>query len=154
MPQIEREKLAVYILKNCLFDINSNNLNFRSIKCKTAKSRSAALELLKELTYNNSRTISNLMVSGFNQLSLICPNFTQGNSSSNSNKKSSVGFVGIRNPGCVCYMNAMLQQFYCIPAFRYTILMGQDRQEPDYVKIKDNYSIDDNVFHQLQRMFA
>ena len=154
MPQIEREKLAVYILKNCLFDINSNNLNFRSIKCKTAKSRSAALELLKELTYNNSRTIINLMVSGFNQLSLICPNFTQGNSSSNSNKKSSVGFVGIRNPGCVCYMNAMLQQFYCIPAFRYTILMGQDRQEPDYVKIKDNYSIDDNVFHQLQRMFA
>ena len=154
MTQLEREKLAEYILKNCLFDISPGKLNFKSIKCKSQKSRSAALELLKELTNDNTKTIIRLMASGFDALSTYCPSFGQGNSTSSINKKSSFGYVGIRNPGCVCYMNAMLQQFYCTPAFRYTILLGNDKKEPEIATIKEGYQIDDNVFHQLQRMFA
>lgn len=37
-------------------------------------------------------------------------------------RKSATGYVGIKNLGCICYMNAMLQQFFMIPQFRYGIL--------------------------------
>ena len=36
------------------------------------------------------------------------------------------GFVGLRNLGSICYMNSMLQQFFAIPAFRYSVLAIQD----------------------------
>ena len=35
-------------------------------------------------------------------------------------------FVGLRNLGCICYMNAMNQQFFNIPAFRYHLLSVDD----------------------------
>jgi len=68
-------------------------------------------------------------------------------------KRSTLGYAGIYNLQCICYMNAMLQQFYMTPAFRYGILAADDYNKPDYVE-KDGRQIDDNVFHQLQRMFA
>lgn len=36
--------------------------------------------------------------------------------------KSETGFVGIRNPGCLCYMISSLQQLYMIPQLRKQIL--------------------------------
>ena len=51
-------------------------------------------------------------------------------------------------------MNAMLQQFFMTPSFRYGILMADDKKEPNWAK-KDNKIIwDDNVLHQLQQMFG
>lgn len=40
--------------------------------------------------------------------------------------KNYLGYVGIRNLGCICYMNAMMQQFYMTPEFRYAILRAND----------------------------
>lgn len=40
--------------------------------------------------------------------------------------RSPNGYVGIKNLGCICYMNAMLQQFYMTPPFRYGIMMADD----------------------------
>jgi ubiquitin carboxyl-terminal hydrolase 34 len=51
-------------------------------------------------------------------------------------------------------MNAMLQQFYCIPTFRYGILMADDYQTEKAFTTRDKLTIDDNVFHQLQKLFA
>lgn len=38
-------------------------------------------------------------------------------------------FVGLYNLGCICYMNAILQQFYMTPEFRYALL-GIENQNP------------------------
>ena len=57
--------------------------------------------------------------------------------------------VGLRNPHCICYMNSILQQFYMIPTFRYAILQNSDNKKEDYVN-----GIDDNNYHQLQKLFA
>ena len=59
-------------------------------------------------------------------------------------------FVGIYNLGCICYMNAMLQQFYFVPQFRYSLLAVDDKKPPN---IGPN-EIDDNLIHQLQKMFG
>ena len=67
-------------------------------------------------------------------------------------KKSSFNYVGIKNLGCICYMNSMIQQFFNIPSFRYCLLQINDNIEPNYLDQKMN--VDDNVLHQLQKMFA
>ena len=50
-------------------------------------------------------------------------------------------------------MNAMLQQFFMIPAFRYNLLSVDDGQSEDLMEYK-GHKIDDNVLHQLQKIMA
>ena len=57
-------------------------------------------------------------------------------------------FVGLRNLGCICYMNAIMQQFFHIPAFRYQLLSVDDGLPQDIQEYKGK-KIDDNVLHQL-----
>ena len=62
--------------------------------------------------------------------------------------------VGLKNIGCICYMNSIMQQIYMIPTFRYAI-MGCDDHEPpkpaEYGRISTD---DDNLLHQLQKMYT
>ncbi len=67
-------------------------------------------------------------------------------------KRSNLNYVGIKNLGCICYMNSMLQQFFCIPSFRYSLLQVNDNKTPQYLEGK--LDVDDNVLHQLQKMFT
>jgi ubiquitin carboxyl-terminal hydrolase 34 len=62
------------------------------------------------------------------------------------------GYIGLRNPSCVCYMNSMLQQFFNIPTFRYGITQAIDGMAPNFTD--QNKEIDDNLLHQLQKMFV
>ena len=57
-------------------------------------------------------------------------------------------YVGIRNLGCICYMNSMLQQFFMVPCFRYNMLCVDDNEPPKMVKYKGE-EYDDNTLHQL-----
>jgi len=45
------------------------------------------------------------------------------------NEKSSTGYVGIKNLGCICYMNSLLQQLFMIKTFRNGILNTQDPEK-------------------------
>lgn len=62
-------------------------------------------------------------------------------------------FVGLRNLGCICYMNATLQQLFNIPALRYNLLCVEDGRAEDLQEYKGE-KIDDNVLHQLQKLLA
>ena len=57
-------------------------------------------------------------------------------------------YVGLRNLGCICYMNSMMQQFFMIPAFRYNLLCVNDGKPEDFKEYKGE-SIDDSMMHQL-----
>jgi ubiquitin carboxyl-terminal hydrolase 9/24 len=46
----------------------------------------------------------------------------------NDNQRGPYGYAGLKNLGCICYMNAMNQQLYNTETFRYMILMANDNQ--------------------------
>ncbi len=56
-------------------------------------------------------------------------------------------FVGLENLGCICYMNATIQQLFMIPAFRKAVLTLPPPAHGEG-------SLVDNVVFQLQRLFA
>ena len=62
-------------------------------------------------------------------------------------------YVGLRNLGCICYMNSMMQQFFMIPALRYNLLCVEDGKAEELVEYRGKV-VDDNMFHQMQRLFA
>jgi ubiquitin carboxyl-terminal hydrolase 34 len=90
-----------------------------------------------------------------------------GNSDSDDNEKNeksplpyqyfgskSCGYVGLKNLGCICYMNSIMQQMYNVPTFRYAIMSADDKESPN-PSSSFHYSIDDdNLLHQLQNMFT
>ena len=60
------------------------------------------------------------------------------------------GYVGIKNLSNICYFITVIQQLFMIPQFRF-LLMSIDDQKP---KNKTEVLEDDNMLHQLQRMFT
>ena len=61
-------------------------------------------------------------------------------------EKSSAGFVGLRNLGCTCYMNSVMQQFYMIPTFRAEIL--------SIINPNKDEKQDESVLYQTQWLFS
>ncbi len=61
------------------------------------------------------------------------------------------GYVGLKNLGCICYMNAMLQQFFMVPTLRFSLMQVKDNILSNY---ENQERIDDNVLHQVQEMFS
>ena len=121
-------------------------------KCKTEASRKWAYKLLWTLCNNSLKLLNELIVK---QMMPLCsqiklhPGWLYTPSGDTRKGK----YSGIRNLGCICYMNSMLQQLYHVPAFRYQLLQVDDGAEPDWQEYKGK-TIDDNVLHQLQRLFG
>ena len=59
-------------------------------------------------------------------------------------------YVGIRNLGSFCYLNSIIQFLYMIPQFKYSIMSVNDNKD----SIKSEFLEDDNLLHQLQRLFT
>ena len=62
-------------------------------------------------------------------------------------EKSSTGYVGLKNLGCICYMISLIQQLFMVPGFRSDILAVDD---PNH----DGQEPDENMFYQLQAIFT
>jgi ubiquitin carboxyl-terminal hydrolase 9/24 len=62
--------------------------------------------------------------------------------------KQASGYVGLKNFGCTCYMNSLLQQLFMTPALKREFLAVTF--PADY----DQEQLDDNLLYQLQSVFA
>lgn len=61
-------------------------------------------------------------------------------------EKSATGYVGLKNLGCICYMNSLFQQLFMITTLRNDILCVKDpmaQTDPD-----------ESMLYQLQLLFA
>jgi ubiquitin carboxyl-terminal hydrolase 34 len=161
------------LFRNCLFDLkerdgkfedytedstNNEELKKDYIKCKSDVSRQMAYDLLYELCRDCIQNLNYFFSEGgFLEMSQKAPkDDNRGGwfSWSNDNQRSEHGFAGLKNLGCICYMNAMNQQFYLTETFRYLVLMASDGQLPQIEKVPGIGEMDDNPFHQLQRMYT
>ena len=143
------EEIIPQLIKTYLFPA-SHSINFPSEDstmdsiCFNELSRLAAYKLLVELSKNclkNFQQIVNqlillhhssnrAMVNEWNIIPLVTP-------------RAECGYVGIKNGGATCYMNAVLQQLYMIPGVT------------DYLlSIEEEKSEKTTVFWQLQNLFA
>lgn len=115
-------------------------------KAKSATSRRAAFGLLLDLARGNpanlraivQRCIQNHLIShsGGEQ-----PD--QWLFEAKNEEKSAIGYVGMRNLGCICYLNSLMQQLYMIPSLRANLLRA-------YEVVKDDPMKEDDVLFQLQ----
>ncbi len=64
--------------------------------------------------------------------------------------RSTTGYVGLLNPGCVCYCNSVLQQLFMVPDFRVAVL--QSHRNPT----REGAAEDDNtvLLARLQMVFG
>lgn len=51
-------------------------------------------------------------------------------------------------------MNSMIQQLYTNKMFRYLILRADDKKPPEFTFDAKGEQVDDNLLHQIQRIFA
>lgn len=113
-------------------------------KCKKSNTRTAAFQLLGVLCRGNTDNLVTLIKQGFEPLQKRVSRITDWNYNPESLGRSTVGFVGLKNLGNICYMISILQQFFMIPAFRYGILSLEDTSE----------NKEESLLHQLQMMFG
>lgn len=62
-------------------------------------------------------------------------------------EKSATGYVGLKNIGCICYMNSIMQQLFMITPFRKAMLEVEDKNaisEPE----------EENVLYQIKRILG
>jgi ubiquitin carboxyl-terminal hydrolase 9/24 len=62
-------------------------------------------------------------------------------------EKSSTGYVGIKNLGCICYMNSLFQQLFMLPTLRNDILSVKNNNP-------NNEEKEENMLYQLQLLFT
>ncbi|NXW96934.1 UBP24 hydrolase, partial [Larus smithsonianus] len=114
-------------------------------KCSTADSRLAAYEVLVMLadsSPSNLQLITKELLSMHHQCD---PALTKEfDYLPPVDSRSVSGFVGLKNGGATCYMNAVFQQLYMQPGLPEALLSIDD----------DTDNPDDNVFYQVQSLFG
>jgi len=112
-------KILENIFKTCLWNPQKKS---GELKCRNISTRRAAYKFIELMIRDNITNYESLIEHG---LVPIVQNLTNiGNLtfySPSTDNKSMHGFLGINNLSNICYMIAMLQQFYMTPAFRYAI---------------------------------
>ena len=143
------KNLITEIFFSCLFELPTPQKQGIDAppKCKTKESRRAAFNLLSILSRaeKNNQEILKLVES--NHLVPSVKN-TKWNYSPSSDQLSQVGYVGLKNLGCICYMNSLLQQLFMMPKFRRGILALDEPEDTE-----ENPKADNLIF-QLQTMFS
>lgn len=147
------EYLAYHLIHDCLFEIpHGSSIKQQTIggppKCKTSASRSAAFKLLSVLCRDTLGNLD-LVLKYLNEFNHNPAWRTHKDQdwmiSLMDSEKSSTGYVGIKNLGCICYMNSLFQQLFMIKSLRNDILsVGEDKKQDK----------DENMFYQLQLLFA
>jgi ubiquitin C-terminal hydrolase len=140
------------LFHRCLFDIATPEQHGPDAppKCKRGETRRAAFGLLRRLAGTSDEALK-LVLELLAPLHAVRDRNTWAYLPSGMEKAAS-GYVGLKNLGCTCYQNSLIQQLFMIRPFRLAILSadldspganGADAPEPEA-----------DILRQLQRLFA
>ncbi len=134
------------VFHNCLFAVPTASTPRDSPppKCKHATSRKIAFAFLEELSRGSAENLAFLSEEMVPHHANPAVTISKRGYSVPSLPKSSTGYVGLKNLGCICYMNATIQNFFMVPEFRRGVLQVEDEEEDKK----------ESLMYQLQRMFA
>uniref|UniRef100_A0A2K6F1M8 Ubiquitin carboxyl-terminal hydrolase 24 n=1 Tax=Propithecus coquereli TaxID=379532 RepID=A0A2K6F1M8_PROCO len=114
-------------------------------KCSTVNSRLAAYEVLVMLADSSPSNLQIIIKELLSMHHQPDPALTKEfDYLPPVDSRSSSGFVGLRNGGATCYMNAVFQQLYMQPGLPEALLSVDD----------DTDNPDDSVFYQVQSLFG
>lgn len=114
-------------------------------KCKNINSRTAAFNLLNTLSIDCIQNLNKVLnyIKEFSQQASWRTSKTQDWAISlTENEKSNTGFVGLKNLGCICYMNSVFQQLFMIPNLRASIL---NCRKPQLMNQAEPPNLDDDM---------
>lgn len=144
-----------FLLYTILFPTSSSSRDL------SEDSRREAMNLIEMLCSHSSVRLEVFLKCVKPLIEKITPPDSSWSWSPTLESRSESGFVGIKNPGCVCYMNSMNQQLFMLSSFRDSILMldaesmmnrkGEGKQEEEEKKALVEKK--DNFLFQLQKMF-
>uniref|UniRef100_A0AAX7V3S5 Ubiquitin carboxyl-terminal hydrolase 24 n=1 Tax=Astatotilapia calliptera TaxID=8154 RepID=A0AAX7V3S5_ASTCA len=151
-PSLIQQLLDDFLFRASRIIINSSNPTTSPApshdfhpKCSTASSRLAAYEVLVMLA---DSSLSNLQLITRELLSMhhqsdpsLCKEFDY---LPPVESRSVSGFVGLKNGGATCYMNAVFQQLYMQPGLPEAFLSIED----------DTDQPEESVFYQVQSLFG
>ncbi|XP_041648260.1 ubiquitin carboxyl-terminal hydrolase 24 isoform X3 [Cheilinus undulatus] len=151
-PSLIQQLLDDFLFRASRIIINSSNPTQSPTpshdfhpKCSTASSRLAAYEVLVMLadsSLSNLRLITRELLSMHHQSDpSLCKEFDY---LPPVESRSVSGFVGLKNGGATCYMNAVFQQLYMQPGLPEAFLSIED----------DTDQPDESVFYQVQSLFG
>ena len=144
-----RIQIIEEVFYSCLFPLREKNIE-GGYKCKNSKTREVALKLISTLKQYKSECVHYFFKDCILPLRNSLSELTVWNYIPEKFEKSSSGYVGIKNLGCICYIISILQQMFMIAPFRNVILSVEDNKPPAY----NEAGIDDNLLHQLQNLFG
>lgn len=117
--------------------------------CKHQSTRKSCLELLRILCLDENQ--DKLSIASYMQDTVCKETFWRTPRKADwtihvqQQERSLSGFVGLKNLGCICYMNSIFQQLYMIPSFRKAIVEVEDRSDKP---------AEENILHQVKCIFA
>ncbi|KAK9838464.1 hypothetical protein WJX81_000965 [Elliptochloris bilobata] len=115
-------------------------------RCSSKSSRKAALELVADLMVGSGAGLREGLAL-LARMHLSHNTLPEGafNALPGTAQRQPGGFVGLKNAGATCYMNAVFQQLFMQPSIRALVLGA--REVPPTER-------ENSVFHQLQTMFG
>jgi ubiquitin C-terminal hydrolase len=146
---LTEEKMFKFLVEYFFKKENYNNIDSfeKNTFTPSSKLKSASYDLISCLCYNSLEnqekimsTLSDYLTLGFWRTKRILDwKITV------KEKRSSLGYAGLKNLGCTCYMNSLLQQFFMIDSLRSDILAIPD---------KENIPLQESLLFQLKSIFA
>lgn len=163
----DHQALTFEILNKCLFSFDIQPLETditpgvdiaayekpQLNKCHQKTSRQAAFALLITLCKINPSVATDIIQTYLYPIITTKVHKPKKGKFNPSSENRSNGFCGLRNLGCICYMNSVLQQFFNVPTFRYSMLAVKDNTPVNLVEFEGD-QIDDNFLHQFKRTFG
>ena len=139
------EREVELLWENCLFG--------RETSCKKEPTRQAIYELILKICENNKDLTDKVVRKTLNTIDsrIRAIKITY---STEVNQRSPTGYAGMKNLGNICYMNSMIQQLYMNRNFRYLLLRIDDKKAPVWALDSKERLVDDNILHQIQRIFG